>query len=234
MLDGGACGEGFVDGALERNLVAAAEARILGEDGDAGGVVDAVGDGVGGESAKDDVVDCADARAGEQGNGQLGRHAHVDGDAVAFLNAEGLEGVGEFLHLGVQLGVGEAANLAGLAFPDDGGFLGAFAEGMAVDTVVAQVELAADEPLGVGKVPIEDLVPGLEPVEIGGHAGPEFFGIVDGLLVEGFVFGERADEGLGGEFGRGGKDAIFAQSRVDVLIGGGGDWDGRHTGSSCW
>ena len=102
VLDGGAGGHGFVDGVLELDFVAAAVARVLGEDGDAAGVVDAVGDGVGGESAEDDGVDGADARAGEQGDGQLGRHAHVDGDAVALLNAEGLEGVGEALDFGVQ------------------------------------------------------------------------------------------------------------------------------------
>ncbi len=125
VLDGGAGGHGFVDGALELDLVAAAVARVLGEDGDAAGVVDAVGDGVGGESAEDDGVDGADARAGEQSDGELGRHAHVDGDAIAFLDAESLEGVGELLHFGVELGVGEAADLAGLALPDDGGLVSA-------------------------------------------------------------------------------------------------------------
>ena len=122
VLDGGAGGHGLVDGALELDFVAAAVAGVLREDGDAAGVVDAVGDGVGGKSAEDDGVNRADARAGEQGDGQLRRHAHVDGDAVAFLDAERLEGVGEALDFGVQLGVGEAANLAGLALPDEGGF----------------------------------------------------------------------------------------------------------------
>ena len=123
VLDGGAGGQGFVDGVLELDLVAAAVAGVLRDDGDAAAVVDAVGDGVGGESAEDDGVDGADAGAGEQGDGQLGRHAHVDGDAVAFLDAEGLERVGELLHFDVQLGVGEAADFAGLAFPDDGGLV---------------------------------------------------------------------------------------------------------------
>ena len=184
-------------------------------------VVDAVGDGVGGESAEDDGVDGADARAGEQGDGQLGRHAHVDGDAVAFLDAERLEGVGEFLHFGVQFGVGEAANFAGLAFPDDRGLVGALAEGVAVDAVVAEVDLAADEPLGPGQIPLENFVPGLEPVELLRGFGPECFGIVDGLLVEGFVFGEALDVGLGAELRRRRKDAVFAQRGVDIAIGDG-------------
>ena len=105
------------------------------------GVVDAVGDGVGGESAEDDGVDGADARTGQQSNGELGRHAHVDGDAIAFLDAESLEGVGELLHFGVEFGVGEAADFARLAFPDNGGLVAARAREMTVKTVVAEIEL---------------------------------------------------------------------------------------------
>ena len=88
VLDGGAGGHGLVDGGLELDFVAAAVARVLRDDGDAAAVGDAVGDGVGGESAEDDGMDGADARASEQGDGELGRHAHVNGDAIAFLDAE--------------------------------------------------------------------------------------------------------------------------------------------------
>ena len=230
VLDGGTGGHGFVDGLLELDFVAAAIARVLSDDGDAAGVGDAIGDGIGGESAEDDGVDGADARAGEQSNSELGRHAHVDGNAIAFLNAEGLEGVGEALNFSVQFGVGEAANLAGFALPDERGLLGALAEGVAIDAVVAQVELAADKPLGPGQIPLEDLVPGLEPVQLSGHAGPECFGIVDGLLVEGFILGKRADAGLGPELRRWGKDAVFAQRGVDIPVGD-GDRRGGHAGS---
>ncbi len=86
-------------------------------------------------------------------------------------------------------------------------------------TVVAEVELAADEPFGPGQIPVEDLVPGLEPVQIAGDAGPEFFRVFDGLLVEGLVLFQALDVGLGAELGRRRKDAVFAQSGVDVLIG---------------
>ncbi len=187
VLDGVAGGHGFVDGLLELDFAAAAVASVLGDDGDAGGVVDAVGDGVGGESAEDDGVDGADAGAGQQGDGQFRRHAHVDGDAVAFLNAEGLEGVGEFLHFGVKFGVGEAANFAGLALPDERGFVAARTAEMAVDTVEAEVELSAHKPLSPGQIPFQNFVPWLEPVQFFGCGGPEGFRVFDGLLVERFV-----------------------------------------------
>jgi hypothetical protein len=234
MLDGVAGRHRFVDGLLQFDFVAAAVACVLSENGDAAGVSNAVGDGVGGESAEDDGVDGADAGAGEKSDGELGRHAHVDGDAIALLDAEGFEGAGEALNFGVQFGVGEAANLAGFAFPDERGLLGALAAGfgidVAIEAVVAQVEFAADEPLGPGQIPLEDLVPGLEPVQLAGHAGPECLGIVNGLLVEGFVFGERADVGPGAELRRRGKHAVFAQRGVDIPVGN-GDRRGRHAGS---
>jgi hypothetical protein len=221
MLDGGAGRHGFVDGCLELDFVAAAIARVLGEDGDAAGISNAVGDGVGGEPAEDDGVDGADARAGEQRDGQLGRHAHVDGDAIAFLDAERLERVSEALDFSVQLGVGEAANLAWLAFPDQGGLLSARAEGMAINTVVAEIDFAADKPLGPGQIPLENLVPGLEPVQLLRYAGPELFGVLDGLLVERLIFGEALDVGLGTELRRRGKDAVLAQRGVDIPVGDG-------------
>ena len=43
---------------------------------------------LGGEAAEDDGVRRADAGAGQHGDGQLGHHAHVDGDAVALFHAE--------------------------------------------------------------------------------------------------------------------------------------------------
>ncbi len=41
------------------------------------------------------------------------------------------------------------------------------------------------------------------------------------LGVEGFVFGEGLDVGVGGELGGRGEDAVFAQRGFEVLMGGG-------------
>ena len=72
---------------------------------------------------KTTVCGRADAGAGQHGDGQLGRHAHVDGDAVAFFHAERFQDVGELLHFAMKLLVGEHADFAGFALPDDGGFI---------------------------------------------------------------------------------------------------------------
>ena len=81
------------------------------------GVIDAVGEGVGGEAAEDDRVRRADAGAGEHGDRQLRDHRHVDGDAVAALHAELLQGVGALVNLVEKLLVGDVPAVAGLALP---------------------------------------------------------------------------------------------------------------------
>ncbi len=201
------------------------------------GVVDAVGDGLGGEPAEDDGVDGADPCAGEQGDGQLGGHAHVDGDAIAFLYAEGFEGAGGALDFDVELGVGEGPDFGltglgeGFGFPEDGDLVGVFAEGVAVDAVIAEVELAVDEPFGPGQVPLEDFGPGLEPMEFSGGGGPEGFRICDGAGVEVFVGGERGDVGVGREIRGRREDAGFVQCGFEVLIDGNRGCFGGHRGS---
>src|SRR6185503_16955519 len=107
---------------------------------------DATGDRVRREAAEDDRMDRADARACEDGDRRLRDHRHVDGDAVAFLDAARLQDVGKAADLGVQLLVGELlVVLRIVAFPEDGGLVTAFGQ-MTVNTVVAGVECAVLEP----------------------------------------------------------------------------------------
>jgi hypothetical protein len=61
-----------VDDLLERELLAAAQPLVGGDDHLAAGVEDAVADGLGAEAAEDDRVHGADARAGEHRVGELG------------------------------------------------------------------------------------------------------------------------------------------------------------------
>ena len=64
------------------------------------------------EAAEDDRVRRADAGAGEHGDRHLGHHRHVDRDAVARLDAERLQDVGELAHLAVQLLVASASRVS--------------------------------------------------------------------------------------------------------------------------
>ncbi len=119
----------------------------------------------------------------------------------------------------MQLGVGHATNLARLPLPDDCGLAGTGSQGMAVDAVVAQVELAADKPFCRRQVPFEHLVPGFEPVQIFRDTGPEGLGIFDGFLVHRLVLFEALDVGLAAELLRWRKDPQFSKSGIQILIG---------------
>ncbi len=70
---------------------------------------------------------------------------------------------------------------------------------MPVEAVVRDVELAADEPLGVGRLPLQHRVPGLEPVELFGPPGPECLGVVLRTVIDRRIGEHRPlPESLGG------------------------------------
>ena len=115
--------ERLVHDALELDLRAAPVAHILGQHGDAAGVVDPVHQRVRGEPAEDDVVHRTQPRAGQQRNRQFRAHAHVDGHAVAFGHAERAKHVADALHLTEYLRIGQPAHLARLTFPQNGGLV---------------------------------------------------------------------------------------------------------------
>jgi hypothetical protein len=165
-------GDRGVDGFLQGDNAATPPGAVAGDDGARFGVVDAVDDGLGGEATEDDGVWRADAGAGEHGDGEFGDHAHVDGDDVALLDAEFLQGVGELGDIALEVVVGEAADVppiapaarpsptaAGadrLAFPDDGDLVAVALLDLAIDAVVADVGCGADEPFGIRDLPVED------------------------------------------------------------------------------
>ena len=95
-------------------------------------------------------------------------------DPVALCHPEGLEDVGEALHVAVEVGVGDGAGVAGLTLPVVGDLVAVPGSHVAVDGVVAHVELPAHEPLGERQLPVADGVPLLVPVEqLGRLPGPE-------------------------------------------------------------
>ena len=156
---------------LEQRGLAPAPAAVGGDEHLRLGVVDAVGQRVGREPAEHDRVGGADPGAGQQGHRQLGDHRHVDGDPVALLDAEALQRVGEALHLGQQVGVGDRAGVARLALPVERDLVAPARLDVAVEAVAGDVERAADEPLGEGQVPLEDRVPLAGPSRAGRRPG---------------------------------------------------------------
>jgi hypothetical protein len=102
----------------------------------------------------------------------------------------------------VELLVGEGLFVTGFTFPNDGGLVAARAVEMAVEAVLAGIELSTDEPLGVGEFPVQDLLPLFAPDKMRSLASPEFLGVLEGFCVEFFVFGEGFDLCRAGDFFR--------------------------------
>ncbi len=163
----------------------------------------------------------ADAGAGQHGNRQLRRHAHVDSNAVSFADAKILKNVGEFLHFLPELLVCKGANFAGFTLPNQCRLVLARRLHVAVQAVVGEIDLTADEPFGPGRFPLQNLVPFLEPVQLLGGAGPEFFRLLHRLFVESFIFGQALNLSLLRKLRRWLKRALFVESRIDVHLRGG-------------
>lgn len=115
----------------------------------------------------------------------------------------------------MQLQIRDGADLAILAFPDQGGLVAARAVQVSIDAVVRQVELTADEPLHVGRRPLHDRVPLAEPVELLGSLGPVGFGVVESLRVESLV----VDVGLRAERIGGRELAVLVEQIVEHRVG---------------
>ena len=208
VLHGGGPGrQGQVDVGLERRRRPPPVAGVGGYDQPGFGVLAPVGDGIGREPAEDHRVGHPDAGAGQHGHRQLGDHRHVYGRPVALAQAQPQQRVGEPLHVGQQLSVGDGPGVAGLPLPVDGHLVAPARLHVAVQAVVGDVEGAADEPLGEGQVPFQGGVEVVVPVEeLSGLAGPERLVVGGGLGVQRVVGGE----GRGREVRRRGEGAVFA------------------------
>src|SRR6516225_188560 len=178
---------------------------------------------MGGKTAEDNRVHRANAGARQHGDGQLGRHAHVDGDPVASPNTQRFKDVGELLHLAVQLLVGQGANFSWFAFPDQGGFVFPPSFHMPVHAVGGKIELCSHEPFGPRIVPLENLIPLLEPFEFFGHASPELFGLLDRLAVDTLVVRKGLNVSLLAETFGALELTPFLENGIDVSGYGDGD-----------
>ena len=101
------------------------------------------------------------------------RQGHVDDHPVALAYPQGLEAVGEAVDQLGQPAIGEDPLLAGLAEPDKRGLVLGGSVQVPVQAVVGDVALGAEEPLEVGEVPLEYLVPRPEPLQFLRHSLPE-------------------------------------------------------------
>ena len=217
---------GVVRVVLQRDHRALAVAAVGGDHRRALGVLEAPGQGVGGEAAEHDAVRGADPRTGQHGDRQLGDHGHVDRDPVALADAQLAKGVRHLARLGQELGVGDRPLVARLALPVVGDLVSQPVGHVAVEAVDADVQLAADEPLGERRLPLERCCHGSIQSIAAPLLGPELLeALVAGRpLVDGRVVGN----GRGRELRGGGKvrsslrrfSMVASSGRASVVIGG--------------
>src|SRR5689334_2098450 len=132
---------------LEWHAIATSPSLVLRDEELALHVVHAPGQCLGAEAAEDDGEGCADASAREHRDRELGNHSHVDADVGAFLDAELLQAVGKANDLFLELGEGDlAAVVLRLTLPEVSDLVAVPRLDVAVDAVVTDVQLAADEP----------------------------------------------------------------------------------------
>ena len=149
-----------------------------------------------------------DARAREHRHRCFGNHRQVDVDAIALLDAETLQHIGELLDLVEEVGVGDGARVTGFAFPVDGDLVASTGLHVTIEAVVRDVEPSTHEPLGIRQVPFADRAPLGVPVEkVGGLTRPEPFVVAGRLVVE----VRSGDQTSGLEVGRRRELAVLEQ-----------------------
>ena len=115
----------------------------------------------------------------------------------------------------MKLLIGQRARVAGLAFPDERGFVPPPGDKMTVETVVGNIDLAAGEPLRERRLPIEHPRERLIPLQLASDPGPEGFRVILGFLEEGIVELGR-HMGTARELGVGRKQPVLLQDGIDV------------------
>ena len=183
----GALVEGVVDNLLGANELATTLALVGGDDNLGARVDDTVTQRIGRETGKDDGMDSTNSDTGKNSNDGLWNHGKVNSDSVALADAHLLEGPGSLADLAEEFRVGNIATILGLVgFVDDGDAVGVL-ESMAIDKVVAGIELALDEPLVVAafeSAAADSLEIAVPREQFTGMSAPELGGLCDGFLVE--------------------------------------------------
>ena len=158
----------------------------------------------------------ANPRARQHRNRQLRTHPHVDRHPVAALHSQPLQRIGEPLHLRVQLAVGDPPHLARLALPQQRRLLPPRAQRVPVHAVVAQVQLAANEPLRRAHLSLQDLLPRRKPLQPARRLRPESLRLLHAVPVHRLILFHALDVGASRKLRRRRKHPVLPQQRLHV------------------
>ena len=112
----------------------------------------------------------------------------------------------------MELEIGDGFDLAGLTFPNYGGLVLSPCRKVTVETVVRNIDLAANKPFRVRLIPFEHGVPFAKPMEILSLFGPKRLRISGGLSIDPLIFLKALDVCVGGKIRRWREDAVFVKN----------------------
>ena len=141
----------------------------LGDEDLCAAVLHAVAHGVGAECGEERADDASRLERSEDREVDLRYALHEGEDAVALLDAECAEDVGEAVGVATHVVVGVGLLLAVLAFPEHGGFVAVAVDDVAVYRLVGEVQSAAREKvdLALDAGPVERGTGGIVVGEVG-------------------------------------------------------------------
>ena len=162
----------------------------------------------------------AETGAGLHGHHGLDAHRQVDHHAVAHVEVQGLQRVGELADPVVQLLIGNLGDGAVVGFEDQRGLVAARCQ-MAVQAVVGNIEFAIGKPFVEGRGGFiqrlrKRLLPGQQFARL---LGPEPFVILLGFFAKRMVSLNAAHRGLFKHIGAGLENAVFSQDGFDGTHG---------------
>jgi hypothetical protein len=211
-FDRGNFGQRLIDIGLQRHGLAAAQAFVGGQYHGAIAILNPAGERLRAEAGEHDRMDRADPRAGEHGDGGLGHHRQVDGDAIPLLHAARFHEVGEAADAFVQFAVSDRARRAGriIGFPQDRRRIAALRQ-MPVERIGRQVQGAVGEPadaeIGFVEAGVLDRGEGPDPVDPLRCLTPEAVGIGHRAAIH-LIIARAIDQGAVCPLGRDGIDRI--------------------------
>ena len=192
-------GQRPIDDGLEVDVLALPEGHVGGENQAGAGGTDPVPQGARSETSEDDRMDRADPDGREHGDDGLGAGRHVDGQAVAPIEAESTQGGRGTLDLSEQLRITERPPAAALVERDKRRTVAAPGRHVPVERVLGEVRVAAGEPPERRRLGLfEDTVGRRGPLDQLGRLAPEGVRVLERAPMEGVVAAARLDSRIVG------------------------------------
>ena len=160
-------------------------------------------------------MDCSNTCTGENGYNQFRNHSHINCNPVTRLDAGDFQHVRKLADLAVQFTVGQNPLISLFAFPDNGSFVFSPTVDMNIESVVTDIGFPAFKPFCVGRIPLQNAIPFLEPVKLFSNSSPVSIRICFSGSIEFLIVCHGGNMGIECKIGRRWKFPFFRHNRAD-------------------